>query len=66
MAQIPQTVTAREIAEEAWRMLTDEAKESMKALRESYIASLEADIEHYARNHKPIRSAGADAEQRSH
>ena len=38
--------TARQLANEAWRMLPDECKEIMKDVKKSYINSLQADIAH--------------------
>ena len=39
-------MSADELADEAWRMLTDKAKEEMLPIKESYIASISADIAH--------------------
>lgn len=35
------------LAEEAWRMITDECKEKMTSLKEPYIESLTEDISHF-------------------
>jgi glutamyl-tRNA reductase len=35
------------LAEEAWRMITDECKEKMISLKEHYIQSLSEDIRHF-------------------
>jgi len=35
------------LAEEAWRMITDECKEKMISLKEPYIKSLTEDISHF-------------------
>ena len=36
------------LAEEAWRMITDECKEKMTSLKDNYIESLTEDIEHFS------------------
>ena len=35
------------LAEEAWRMITDDCKQQMISLKETYIKSLTEDINHY-------------------
>lgn len=39
--------SAKLLAEESWRMLTDECKEKMASIKESYIESLTEDIKHF-------------------
>ena len=50
--------TPKLLAEEAWRMITDDCKEKMISLKEPYIKSLTEDISHFTNKIQDVFSIG--------